>query len=144
MKLTAVLRRRAVLYTVLVGWLTMLAIDIAFNPGPTTWGWIHAILYLAFTVALLGLLALRAVVYISHRARIKKEGGEFFTARFVKRFLIVGWLLAVLFRLATIYDLPNAVSGGPLWLFSAGLLAYFVYWLARRSRSGANKASGST
>jgi uncharacterized membrane protein YhaH (DUF805 family) len=128
--------RRSTFYVVLGGWLLLAAIRfVPSYPESGAWNWILGILYLVFTLALVALLIAHAVAYARRRAEIKRSGGRFFTARFVKWFLVVGWLLSALYRLATIYDLPNAASGAPLWLFSVGLLGYFVYWLTHRSRS---------
>lgn len=95
--------------------------------------WIHELLYLAFTVALVVVLLVRAVGYARDRFRVRRAGGQFFTARFIKWFLIVGWVFAVLFRFATFGDdIPVAVSVGPFWLFSIGLIVFFVGRRLRR------------
>lgn len=95
--------------------------------------WIHGLLYLGFTVGLIVVVLARAVAYARDRSRVRRAGGRFFTTRFVKWFLIIGWVFAVLFRFATFEDnIPVAVSVGPFWVFSIGIIVFFVVRRLRR------------
>jgi hypothetical protein len=119
---------------VLSGWVLTLIVRPA-TYGHVAWDWFSLILLWLFSLALVVWLGLRVVLYLGEKRHLRADGAPILTQRFVRNFLLVGWTVALAFRLVALFEVPNLVSGVPLWTFSAALVAFFVWTRVKRRRT---------
>jgi hypothetical protein len=119
---------------VLSGWVLILIVRPA-TYGHVAWDWFSLILLWLFSLALLAWLGLRVVRYIGEKRQLRAGGAPILTRQLVRNFLLVGWALALAFRLVALFEVPNLVTGVPLWTFSAALVAFFIWSGVKRRRT---------
>jgi hypothetical protein len=120
----------------LTGWLLVLIVRHAAYPHGT-WDWVSLVLLWFLSIGLVAWMGLRLVLYLGLKRTMRRGGAPLLTVQFVRNFLLVGWVLALVFRLGALFEVPNLVSGIPLWAFSTALVAFSIWRRARRRRGPA-------
>jgi hypothetical protein len=121
---------------VLAVWVLMVIVRPA-TYGHVAWDWLTLILLWLLSLALVAWVVLRVVLYVSEKRRLRSEGVPVLTHRTIRSFLLVGWVIALIFRLTTVgggSGVLNLVTFVLFWTFTVALIAFFIWTRLQRRR----------
>jgi hypothetical protein len=115
---------RATLAWLFAAWLLVWIVRAAaYGHVHGVWDWMSLVLLWLLTAGLILWFGLRVVAYAAQKPE-----------RFVRNFLFVGWVIALIFRLFTGGGVPSLVSFGLFWTFTGTLVAFFIWRRDKRRR----------